>query len=55
MELVFICPCGFDSFVPGRASEQERLNVTEPILNDSSATLQLDLDLSLGVYAGESQ
>ncbi|XP_014028862.1 ATP-binding cassette sub-family C member 4 [Salmo salar] len=34
------------------ASEQEHLNVTEPIHNGSSATQQLDLDLYLGVYAG---
>lgn len=47
--------CGFDSSVPGRASEQEHLNVTEPIHNGSSATQQLDLDLYLGVYAGEAQ
>ncbi|CAB1328550.1 unnamed protein product [Coregonus sp. 'balchen'] len=50
--LVFLNLLAHDWWLAYWASEQEHLNVTEPIHNGSSATQQLDLDLYLGVYAG---
>lgn len=48
----------FSLFIPGisfhRASEQKRINVTAAPLNGSSPR-QLDLDLYLGVYAGDAR
>lgn len=58
--VVFICPCvhAFFFLYPGpsfhRASEQKHINVTAVHLNGSSPR-QLDLDLYLGVYAGDAR
>lgn len=51
--VVFIPPCVFVALLWTicRASEQKRINVTERF--NSSFSQQLDLDLYLGVYAGE--
>lgn len=53
--VVFICPCVF--MVPlwliRRASEQKHINVTEHL--NGSFPRQLDLDLYLGVYAGDAR
>lgn len=51
--VVFISPCVFVAlfWMICRASEQKRINVTEHF--NSSLPQQLDLDLYLGVYAGE--
>lgn len=51
--VVFISPCVFVSllWMICRASEQKRINVTEHF--NGSYPQQLDLDLYLGVYAGE--
>lgn len=52
--VVFICPCGFFVllWLIRRASEQKHINVTEHL--NGSLPRQLDLDLYLGVYAGEA-
>lgn len=51
---VFICPCGFvvPLWLIHRASEQTHINVTGHL--NGSFPQQLDLDLYLGVYAGEA-
>lgn len=51
---VFTCPCGFLFllWLTCRASEQKHINVTEHL--SGSFPQQLDLDLYLGVYAGEA-
>lgn len=57
---VFICPCVHAVFLSlsplpfHRASEQKHINVTAVHLNGSSPR-QLDLDLYLGVYAGDAR
>lgn len=54
VECLFVLVCVIASpSLSGRASEQEHLNVTQRILGGHNATRQLDLDLYLGVYAGE--
>lgn len=52
--VVFICPCGclVLLWLICRASEQKHINVTEHL--SGSLPRQLDLDLYLGVYAGEA-
>lgn len=52
--VVFICPCGFLVLLSltCRASEQKHINVTEHL--NGSFPRRLDLDLYLGVYAGEA-
>lgn len=53
--VVFICPCVFVVllWMICRASEQKHINVTEHL--NGSFPRQLDLDLYLGVYAGEAR
>ena len=52
--VAFISPCVFVAllWMICRASEQKRIDVTEHF--NGSFPQQLDLDLYLGVYAGES-
>lgn len=53
--VVFICPCVFVVLLRMicRASEQKHINVTEHL--NGSFPRQLDLDLYLGVYAGDAR